>query len=108
MALGRYFLVSSSKFKVPLALTEKSVCGSLAAQSCDGCAAAWIINSNGISLKTASNSEKSRISRSKALKLVECNLLNLFVFQFIEASLPKKNSRRLLSMPITSNPLLHR
>ena len=37
-----------------MALTEKSVCGSFAAQSCDGCAAAWIIRSKGISLKTAS------------------------------------------------------
>ena len=50
--------------------------------------------------------KQRREERSQlALKLVECNLLNLFVFQFIEASLPKKNSRRLLSMPITSNPL---
>ena len=34
--------VASSRFSVPLALTPKSVCGSEAAQSCDGCAAVWM------------------------------------------------------------------
>ena len=37
-----YFLVFSSKFKVPKALTLKSSLGFVAAQSCDGCAAVCI------------------------------------------------------------------
>ncbi len=36
---------ASSRFSVPLALTPKSVCGSLAAQSWDGCAAVWMTSS---------------------------------------------------------------
>src|SRR5437763_3849771 len=38
-ASGENFRAASSRFSVPLALTVKSVCGSRAAQSCDGCAA---------------------------------------------------------------------
>src|SRR5204863_1029679 len=37
------FLAASSKFSVPFALTVKSVCGSRAAQSCDGCDAVCTI-----------------------------------------------------------------
>ena len=36
---------ASSRFSVPLALTPKSVCGSFAAQSCEGCAAVCTISS---------------------------------------------------------------
>ena len=42
VASGCTLRVASSRFIVPLALTPKSVCGSDAAQSCDGCAAVWI------------------------------------------------------------------
>ena len=41
-APGQCLRVASSTASVPFAFTVKSVCGSLAAQSCDGCAAAWI------------------------------------------------------------------
>ena len=40
-ASGQCCRVASSRFRVPTALTPKSVCGSRAAQSCDGCAAVW-------------------------------------------------------------------
>ncbi len=42
---GAWRRVASSRFSVPLALTAKSVCGSRAAQSCEGCAAAWTTSS---------------------------------------------------------------
>src|SRR6516162_5148711 len=38
LARGQCLRNASSSTSVPVALTEKSVCGSLAAQSCDGCA----------------------------------------------------------------------
>ncbi len=41
-AAGQCLRTASSTTSVPFAFTVKSVCGSLAAQSCDGCAAAWI------------------------------------------------------------------
>ena len=41
-AVGAWRRVISSNTSVPLAFTVKSVIGSFAAQSCDGCAAAWI------------------------------------------------------------------
>ena len=37
--LGQYRRAASNSISVPLALTVKSVTGSRAAQSCDGCAA---------------------------------------------------------------------
>ena len=37
--------VASSRLSVPTALMSKSVNGSRAAQSCDGCAAAWMTSS---------------------------------------------------------------
>ena len=45
VASGRCRRVASSRLSVPLALTVKSVCGSVAAQSCDGCAAVWTTSS---------------------------------------------------------------
>ena len=42
--LGLYILNASKRLRVPLALTSKSTNGSFAAQSCDGCAAVWIID----------------------------------------------------------------
>ena len=38
VAVGAWRRVASSRLRVPFALTPKSVCGSDAAQSCDGCA----------------------------------------------------------------------
>ena len=40
-ASGAKVRVASSRWCVPRAFTEKSVAGSLAAQSCEGCAAVW-------------------------------------------------------------------
>ena len=45
VAVGACSRVASSRLSVPLALTAKSVCGSDAAQSCDGCAAVWMTSS---------------------------------------------------------------
>ena len=44
-ASGQCARVASSRLSVPLALTPKSVCGSLAAQSWEGCAAVWTTSS---------------------------------------------------------------
>ena len=41
-ASGENVRAASSMFSVPVALTPKSVNGSFAAQSWDGCAAVWI------------------------------------------------------------------
>ena len=41
-ASGQWRRVASSTLSVPVALMPKSVIGSRAAQSCDGCAAVWI------------------------------------------------------------------
>ena len=46
VADGANLRVASSTHSVPLAFTVKSICGSLAAQSCEGCAAAWITSSS--------------------------------------------------------------
>ena len=46
VASGAWRRVASSRFDVPFALTVKSVCGSDAAQSCEGCAAVWITSSS--------------------------------------------------------------
>ena len=46
VASGACRRVASSRLSVPLALTPKSVCGSDAAQSCDGCAAVWTTSSS--------------------------------------------------------------
>jgi len=46
VAEGAWCRVASSRLSVPLALTVKSVCGSDAAQSCDGWAAVWITRSS--------------------------------------------------------------
>jgi hypothetical protein len=45
-ASGQWRRVASSSTIVPFALIVKSVAGSRAAQSCDGCAAAWMTRSN--------------------------------------------------------------
>ncbi len=45
VASGACSRAASSRFSVPSALTPKSVCGSRAAQSCDGCAAVWMTSS---------------------------------------------------------------
>ena len=44
-ASGQCARAASSRFRVPLALTPKSVCGSRAAQSCEGWAAVWTTTS---------------------------------------------------------------
>ena len=66
VASGANCRVASSKFSVPWAFTEKSVFGSRAAQSCDGCAAVWTINliSAPNFANSASIASPSRISSS--------------------------------------------
>ena len=58
----------ASRFSVPFALTVKSVCGSDAAQSCDGWAAVWITSSiePAVPARTArSTASRSRMSSSQ-------------------------------------------
>ena len=43
-AFLQYFSVSLKRFKVPKALTSKSIFVLFFAKSCEGCAALWIIN----------------------------------------------------------------
>jgi hypothetical protein len=63
-ASGQCARAASSRLRVPLALTPKSVCGSLAAQSCEGWAAVWTTSSifPACSRKIRSISPASRMS----------------------------------------------
>ena len=64
VASGLCRRVASSRLIVPVAFTEKSVRGSEAAQSWDGCAAVWITSSSASawSAKTPLTASKSRMS----------------------------------------------
>ena len=66
-ALGENLRVASSRINVPLALTLKSVCGSFAAQSCEGWAAVWTISLMSVPYLANSDSipSRSRMSISR-------------------------------------------
>jgi hypothetical protein len=90
---------------VPFALTPKSVWGSPAAQSWDGCAAAWTTISiePALSLNTRSTAPASRMSISSERK--SGYLSRIWpVTCVVEASGPKKLARMSFSRPTTSNP----
>ena len=55
---GQCARAASSRLRVPLALTPKSVCGSRAAQSCEGWAAVWTTTS--IDPACSANSRSTR------------------------------------------------
>src|ERR1700742_3645870 len=96
---------ASSRFRVPLALTPKSVCGSLAAQSWDGCAAVWMTSSidPACSRKIRSISAASRMSTFSHLKLL-CSSTRRWVTCEVDDSGPKKRARMSFSIPTTSKP----
>ena len=69
VASGAWSRVACSRFSVPLALTVKSVCGSRAAQSCEGCAAVWTTSSMpGRACEHAPTASASRMSRCSERK----------------------------------------
>src|ERR1700749_1653268 len=96
---------ASSRFSVPFALTPKSVCGSLAAQSWDGCAAVWMTSSidPACSEKIRMISAASRMSTFSHLKLL-CSSTSRWVTCEVDDSGPKKRARMSFSMPTTSKP----
>ena len=60
---------SSSRLSVPLALTVKSVKGSRAAQSCEGCAAVWIANSMELAHLRLSENLREEIAANPTLEI---------------------------------------
>jgi hypothetical protein len=76
---------------VPLALTVKSVKGSRAAQSCEGCAAVWTTSetSEPYLTKILPTASASRTSVAWCSKFFS-EPCNWRVFQSVEASSPKK------------------
>ena len=67
---------------MPLALTPKSICGSDAAQSCDGCAAVWITSSRGLCSARRSHARRvadvdvleRKVSKRRAAPWVVCEV----------------------------------
>src|ERR1700749_3485154 len=96
---------ASSRFSVPLGLPPKSVCGSLAAQSWDGCAAVWMTSSidPAGSRKIRMLSAPSRMSTFSHLKLL-CSSTSRWVTCEVDDSGPKKRARMSFSIPTTSKP----
>src|SRR5829696_4649486 len=97
--------VASIRFKVPCALIWKSVCGSRAAQSCDGWAAAWMMSSIRLpcSANSRSSASPSLMSRSSERNSGYCSVRRA-VFWAVEESEPKNRARMSFSTPITSHP----
>src|SRR5215218_8903681 len=93
-------------FRVPAALTPKSVCGSDAAQSCEGCAAAWTTTAirPRFSPNTRRTASPSRMSTSSELNSGKA-LVNRSVTGRVDASGPKKAARMSFSIPITRCPV---
>src|SRR3954451_19565722 len=93
-------------FRVPLALTPKSVCGSLAAQSWEGWAAVWTTSSI---WPARSRKIRSTASASRMAALFQWNSagwasISRWVTCEVEDSGPKKRARMSLSIPTTSKP----
>ena len=104
-ASGQWARAASSRLRVPLALTPKSVWGSLAAQSCEGWAAVWITSSiwPACSRKMRSIASLSRMS-AFSQRNSECSATSRSVTCEVEDSGPKKLARMSFSMPTTSKP----
>ena len=88
---------------MPLALTPKSVCGSLAAQSWEGCAAVWTISSiepaclakmalDAVGVADVDLLVDERVGRRSA---------STSDMRRVEASAPKKRARMSFSRPTT-------
>ena len=97
---GQCARAASSRLRVPLALTPKSVCGSRAAQSCDGCAAVWTTTSiePACSANSRSTPSASRMSSSCERKASEARVSSS-VTGAVEASGPKNALRMSFSIP---------
>ena len=91
---------------MPTALTSKSVNGSRAAQSCEGCAAVWITSttSEPYSANSASMPVRSRMSIDACRYRSPRALSSSPTIQAVEESSPKNTRRMSLSMPTTSRP----
>ncbi len=103
VASGACRRVASSRLSVPFALTPKSVCGSGAAQSCEGCAAVWMTSSI---VRSRANSASIRVGVAdveveRAERVAEARARAAAVVWAVEASGPKKRARMSFSIPIT-------
>ena len=105
-ASGAWARAASSRLRVPLALTPKSICGALAAQSCEGWAAVWITSSiwPACWAKIAMIRSASRMSACSQWKSPGCSLTRRSVTCEVEDSGPKKLARMSFSIPTTSKP----
>ena len=107
VASGQCLRVASSSTRVPFAFTLKSVKGSRAAQSCDGCAAVWMTAL--IEAPWCANSSSivatSRTSTSRASKFAR-SCRNRSTDQRVDASGPKNCARMSLSRPTTRSARL--
>ncbi len=105
VAPGACRRVASSRLRVPLALTPKSVWGSRAAQSWEGWAAAWTISSSSaaFSVKARSIAGWSRMSASSQLK-DSSEETRASVTCAVEADSPKKLARMSFSIPTIRQP----
>ena len=94
---------ASSRLSVPLALTPKSVCGSFAAQSCEGCAAVWTIASiePACLAKMRLTPSPSRMSISSWMNESGRRSASTSDMRRVEASAPKNCARMSFSRPTT-------
>src|ERR1700709_549604 len=104
-AVGEWGRAASSRLRVPLALTLKSVWGSLAAQSWEGWAAVWMTSSisPARSRKIRSIASPSRMSAFSRWNS-GCWVTRRAVTWEVEDSGPKKLARMSFSTPTTSKP----
>src|SRR6202012_4106892 len=103
VASGAWCRAASRRLSVPFALTPKSVCGSDAAQSWDGCAAVWMTSSidPACSEKIRMISAASRMSTFPHLRFL-CCLTSRWVTCEVDDSGPKNRARMSFSIPTTS------
>ena len=106
VASGAWVRAACSRFRVPVALTEKSVCGSLAAQSCEGCAAVWMTTarSRGVASEEVHDAigvADVELGGPEAVDLVD-ELRPIRAPS--NASGPRKYARMSFSTPMTSKP----
>src|SRR5262245_61430275 len=105
VASGAWRRVASSRLSVPFAFTAKSRMGSPAAQSCDGCAAAWMTSSMRphSSRKAASTASESRMSVSTT-RMSGYSASRRSTCGRVDAEGPKNLARMSFSIPSTSKP----
>ena len=81
-ASGQNFRAASSRFSVPLAFTVKSVCGSRAAQSCDGCDAVCTMASNAAAMLLEQIQHCVGVANVDVVMFVTANIRNQIVARF--------------------------